>query len=249
MSKSKTKQSKESGIENLEKILEENNINKDIRDAILSIDRGLFFDPFFMEKMYGHEPIPVGSGEESDDLVLLAKMLQVLKPKKKWRVLEVGTGSGYSTAILASMVKNVVSVEYIEQLALSAKERVIDAGYFNVRFFAGDVTRLEVPLGKFDGIIIYPGCHQGPIALLSMLNEKGVAVFPMGPPHQQQITSFTNDKSHEWDAFSIQYKFHDFCQVDSIRGPYGWLDQQEGYLVDEAEVGPSMKPEEEKEGK
>ena len=74
------------------------NINSEVLRAFQSVDRSIFFDPFFKNNISGFKPIPVGFGEYSDDIVLLTKMLNTLSPQKKWHLLEIGTGSGYSTA-------------------------------------------------------------------------------------------------------------------------------------------------------
>jgi protein-L-isoaspartate(D-aspartate) O-methyltransferase len=86
------------------------NLNKNILNAFESVDRTLFFDPFFKDKISNFTPIPLGFGEFSDDITLLSKMLTFLSPAKNWDVLEIGTGSGYSTALLSTMVKRILTI-------------------------------------------------------------------------------------------------------------------------------------------
>ena len=210
-------------------ILTQADISKDIIKAICGVKRDCFFDPFFKDRIFDGEPLPIGFGEKSDHIVTLARMIELLAPRKDWRILEVGTGSGYSTAVCSTMVSEIVTIEYKENLAKKAKERVINSGHFNVRFFAGEATELSVNLGEFDGIIIYPACSHGPLPLLALLKENGRAVLPMGPPHRQQLALYTKF-SKNWERHSANFKFFDFCEIDSIRGQYGWLDTLPVYM-------------------
>ncbi|MFC1670303.1 protein-L-isoaspartate O-methyltransferase, partial [Spirochaetota bacterium] len=172
-------------LEKFLKVLKSNKIKKNIRDAISSIDREKFFDPFFKKDVFEFGPLPVGCGENSDDVIIMAKMIELLSPKKNWRILEVGTGSGYSTAVLASLVKEVVTVEYHEGIAKEAKERLVSQGFFNIRFYTGDATEMTDDMGKFDGIIIFPACVKRPFSIIPLLKYDGPLVFPMGTPLQQ----------------------------------------------------------------
>ena len=115
-------------------------VSKKVLSAFESVDRSLFFDPFFKKQIWGLDPVPIGYGEKSDNVEILAKMLNYLNPAKQWNILEIGTGSGYSTALLASMSARVVSIDYNENLAKEAKKRLLDNGYFNTKFFAGDCS-------------------------------------------------------------------------------------------------------------
>jgi protein-L-isoaspartate(D-aspartate) O-methyltransferase len=116
------------------KKLHELKLHTNILHAFESVEREMFFEPFFKEKSCGFDPIPIGFGEQSDDVAILAEMLNILSPKKSWNLLEVGTGSGYSTALLSNIVKKIVTIELHEQLAIDAKKRLIDNGYFNIKF-------------------------------------------------------------------------------------------------------------------
>lgn len=194
------------------------NISAKIISAFESTDRTLFFDPFFKNQIWDMNPVPVGYGEKSDNVEILAKMLNHLNPKKNWDVLEIGTGSGYSTALIASMSARVVSIDYNENLAKEAKKRLLDNGFFNAKFFAGDCSELDDRTGFFDGIIVFAGCTQSPYAVLNLLKPGGVAVFPMGPMHMQQITLYKNIPAN--DPFK-RYKFLETCIVPSIKGEYG----------------------------
>ncbi len=214
------------------KHLKDRDIQKKVLDAFAAIDQENFLTDNLVGGLYSEKPIPIGCGETSDHPFVLAKMIQVLDPKKSWRILEVGTGSGYSTAILSGMVKEVITVEYHQNLAEMAKENLIEHEHFNVRIFAGDATKMHDRLGPFDGIIIHPACSHRPLTLLSMLKENRFAVFPMGPSFQQQIVRYKNSLLSGEDTLK-NFTFYDFCSAESIRGEYGWKDQNKDFFVDE----------------
>ena len=224
------------------KLLKEAKVGKPVLDAIASVDRKKFFDPIFADRAWSPGPIPIGAGQTSDDLAVLARMIGLLAPKKKWRILEVGTGSGYSTAVLSLMAREVVTIEYHEELARSAKERVIGAGYSNTRFFTGDATDFDGPLGEFDGVIVFAACVRTPYFLVNVVKEGGFAVFPMGPAHQQQITHFVNNPAAR--RTNENYRFYELCTFPSIRGVYGWVDEVEAEFPEpKPEIPAEEKPE------
>lgn len=207
------------------KLLKDSGIDQAVYDAIAGIERRAFFDPIFADLVYSSEPVPIGAGQKSDDPVIMAKMIGHLAPAKNKRVLEVGTGSGYSTAVLSALVHEVVTIEYYEELARAAKERVIMQGFRDARFYAGDATDFDGPLGVFDAVIVFAACTRTPYFLINTVKPGGVAVYPMGPAHQQQIVRFVNNE--EARQSSENFSFYDLCAFDSIRGVYGWVDAQE----------------------
>lgn len=207
------------------------NLNKDILRAFESVDRTLFFDPFFNDKIKGLEPIPLGLGEFSDDVTLLAKMLTILSPTKDWDVLEIGTGSGYSTALLSTMVKRILTVEYNEKLAIDAKNRLIANGFFNVKFLAGDCSELDDTAGFFDGVIVHGGCMHSPYSALNLLKKNGIAVYPMGTEMLQQLILYKNIQLGPDEDPYRRYKFLDSCNVKSIKGVYGFNNKEMDIFV------------------
>jgi protein-L-isoaspartate(D-aspartate) O-methyltransferase len=214
------------------KRLKKEKISKNIIDAFDEVDRELFFETFLKDKLYQDEPLPIGLGQTSDSLMSLAKMLELMNLKKSWRVFEVGTGSGYSTAVLSLLVKEVVTIDYHEKLVKTAKERLVDNGYYNIRFYAGDASEVFGELkGNFNSMIILSACLQRPLFLLTKLKKGSSAVYPMGPAFQQRITVFTDDEIEEKGETVSNCTFHDFCTFPSMRGLYGWVDQSEGYKV------------------
>ncbi len=214
---------KKKALDNLLTTLKKNGIKKKILDVIEQTEREKFFDPIFKEKLYTPEPLPIGFQEKSDSLPVLARMIQLLDLKKKARVLEVGTGSGYSTALLASLASEVVTIEFHEGLAVAARDRLKSSGFDNIKFYAGDGTDNREDLGFFDALIVLCGCSSNPYSVINLLNDEGSAVFPMGTPLQQQIVLFKNILSDGTAPQSL-VEFHDFCEFDSIKGRYGWTE-------------------------
>ena len=210
-------------------ILKSAKISKKTRASFESINREDFFDRSFKNELYQGTVIPIGYGEKSDDPVTLAKMIDLLSLKKNSTVLEIGTGTGYSTTLLASLAAKVTSIEYVRELAHAAKKKVHAAGFTDTSFFTGDGTEIN-KTKCFDALIIFAGCTLTPKLILDTLVSGGIAVFPMGPSHQQQIVRYVRDDGKN-DPFK-NYEFHGYCFFDSIRGPYGWRDQIRGYFID-----------------
>ena len=190
--------------------------------AIRAIDKMKFFDPIFSDRLYAPEGVPIGAGQKSDDPFALARMIDLLALKRDARVLEIGTGSGYSTAVIARLAGEVVTVEFQEELALRAKETLAQEGITAVKFFQGDATDFNGPLGEFDAVVIFAGCARTPYSVINLTRPGGVAVFPMGPAYQQQIARYVNNIA-EPDVTN-NFKFYDLFSFDSIRGMYGWVD-------------------------
>jgi protein-L-isoaspartate(D-aspartate) O-methyltransferase len=188
--------------------------NKYIISAFEKFDQKYFFDTIFSKNFYSDTPIPIGCGQKSDSLNVLAIMINYLSPDGNSRILEVGTGSGYSTAILSSLVKEVVTIEYHEELALSAKDRIINLGIKNVKFLTGNAFEYEAAV-PFNGAIIFAAYHERPLYMFQFLKKDGTIVFPMGPPHQQQIAVLKakKDKSRERE---YAVTFHEFCQFSPL---------------------------------
>ncbi|TAL36678.1 MAG: protein-L-isoaspartate O-methyltransferase [Spirochaetes bacterium] len=195
-------------------------VKKPIMDAYEAVDQRHFFDAMFRDRYYGDEPLPLGFGETSDPFVSQALMLNRLAPQKKWRVLEVGTGSGYSTSLLAHLTEYVVSIEINEDLALVAKRNLAAVHVSNVRLFAGDGTEANPKLGQFDAVVVWAACIKRPVSLISRVRYAGRMVFPMGPPHQQQISLLINQPKESTEEL-FQTTFHEMCLFTPLYGMFG----------------------------
>lgn len=202
--------------------LKKDKIQTSVVKAFETIDRSMFFDSLFKDKLYTEEKLPIGNGEHGENPYILAKMLHYLNLKKQWRILEIGTGSGYSTALLSSLVNEVVTIEYHENLAKEAKARIIELQLDNVRLFAGDGTDPDNLNSSFDAIIIFAACSKRPLFLLQFLSEEGAMVFPMGTPLQQQITVLRNTADEEENSLNA-IDFYELCIFSHIKGSAGLI--------------------------
>ncbi|MDY6967894.1 MAG: methyltransferase domain-containing protein [Spirochaetota bacterium] len=200
--------------------LKKEGINKKIIDAYSKFEQKDFFDSIFKNNFYTNETIPICNNETSDPPFSLAKMISCLSLKNNSRVLEIGTGSGYSTAIISSLVKEVVTIDYNQELSASAKKRLTKLNIDNVRFFTGELISFEGDLGYFDAMIILAACNQRPFHLMEYLKDGGIMVFPMGPIFQQQITVIIN-KIIDENENSYDITFKDFCCFPPLKGMYG----------------------------
>lgn len=207
--------------------LKKEKIRKNVIEAFEAWRQEDFFDDYFKPSFYTEQQVPIGFGEKSDPPLALARMISHLAPQRKWRVLEVGTGSGYSTAILSLLVREVVSIDDREELAREAKARLTRLKVRNVRLFSGDGTERDPELGLFDAIILLGACQKRPLALTGGLKREGKMIFPMGPMHQQQIALLIDAAEgraiSEYDEFDalFQMSFHEFCAFTPLRGKYG----------------------------
>ncbi len=189
--------------------------SKSLMAALEKFDRSLFLDPLFSETFYLDESVPIGAGERTEKPSTLVQMIQHGNITKKSRVLEIGTGSGYSTAILAETAYEVLSIEIREELAERAKVRHERLRIRNSRFFIGDGIDADDSLGLFDAIFVWGACFARPLLLASLLKPEGKMVFPMGPAHQQQIAVYSDDGNNP------KTTFHEFCFFYPIQGKYG----------------------------
>ncbi|MBJ7223629.1 MULTISPECIES: protein-L-isoaspartate(D-aspartate) O-methyltransferase [unclassified Brenneria] len=152
--------------------------------AIEAVPRERFVDEAFEHKAYENTALPIGSGQTISQPYMVAKMTELLCLTPVSRVLEIGTGSGYQTAILAHLVKHVCSVERIKGLQWQAKRRLKQLDLHNVSTRHGDGWQGWASRGPFDAIIVTAAPPEIPQALLDQLDEGGVMVLPVGDRSQ-----------------------------------------------------------------
>ncbi|MEQ9940447.1 protein-L-isoaspartate(D-aspartate) O-methyltransferase [Pectobacterium aroidearum] len=167
--------------------------------AIEAVPRERFVDEAFEHKAYENTALPIGSGQTISQPYMVAKMTELLSLTPVSRVLEIGTGSGYQTAILAHLVQHVCSVERIKGLQWQAKRRLKQLDLHNVSTRHGDGWQGWASRGPFDAIIVTAAPPEIPRALLEQLDEGGVMVLPVG--EQSQILQVVQ---HHAGEFIIQ---------------------------------------------
>ncbi|MGA9448598.1 MAG: protein-L-isoaspartate(D-aspartate) O-methyltransferase [Candidatus Sulfotelmatobacter sp.] len=158
-----------------------------VLDAMLRVPRDVFVSEPYRAEAYEDHPLPIGDDQTISQPYVVAVMLESLQLAPTDIVLEVGTGSGYVTALLAELAAQVFSIERHPALAANARTAIAALGYTNVQIFAGDGT-LGLPAhAPFDAILVSAAAFKLPPALLSQLRDGGRMIVPVGPPDSQQL--------------------------------------------------------------
>jgi protein-L-isoaspartate(D-aspartate) O-methyltransferase len=157
-----------------------------VLDAIARVPRAEFVPEEFREQALLDQPLPIGYGQTISQPYVVALMTQLLALKPEDRVLEIGTGSGYQTAVLAELAREVYSVEVIKPLAEAARERLQRLGYTNVHVLHGDGALGWPAYAPYDAIIVTAAPTQIPPPLIAQLAEEGRMVIPIGPEYGEQ---------------------------------------------------------------
>ena len=172
--------------------------NEDVLAAIARVPRHIFVDEALAHRAYEDTALPIGYGQTISQPFIVALMTQALLSAPRSRVLEVGTGSGYQTAILASLkplVRRVFSMERLKDLVERAEQRLYAMGSRSVRFRHGDGYEGWPEEGPFDGIIVTAAPPEVPRALLDQLAVGGRLVVPVGGDGVQELKVYDRTES------------------------------------------------------
>jgi protein-L-isoaspartate(D-aspartate) O-methyltransferase len=148
--------------------------------AMESVPRHLFVDTGLQDQAYSDYPLPIGEGQTISQPYIVALMTQCLGLKKQDRVLEIGTGSGYQTAVLAEIVQQVYSVEIVKALADRAAALLKSLGYHNITIMAGDGYQGWKEYAPYDAILVTCAVDRIPPPLAAQLKEGGRIILPLG---------------------------------------------------------------------
>jgi len=154
--------------------------------AMRTVPRHAFVRPADSRRAYGDHPIPIGLGQTISQPYIVGYMTDALKLEPNHKVLEVGTGSGYQAAVCAEIARQVYTIEIIEELAGSAKERLKELDYGNVIVKAGDGYFGSPDHGPFDAVIITAVAGLVPPPLIEQLKPGGRMILPLGSPYGSQ---------------------------------------------------------------
>lgn len=161
--------------------------DKKILDAFAKVPRHRFVNRFQRRFAYEDHPLPIGSGQTISQPYIVALMSEALNLEGGEKVLEIGTGSGYQTAILAEIAGEVFTVENISKLQAQAKGTLDDIGYDNITFIEGDGKKGYSESAPYDAILVTAAAKKIPKDLYEQLEEGGIMVIPLGGMFMQSL--------------------------------------------------------------
>ncbi len=193
------------------------NSRNDIIEFFRNLDRSIFIDNENKSLAHCDTALPIGYGQTISQPSLVLEMTLVLDLQKDSRVLEIGTGSGYQTVLLAEFAKEVYSIEAVPQLADAAREKIEKLGYTNVRFLTGDGSQGWPEHQPYDRIIVTAAAGKFPETLIKQLKIGGKMVIPVGPPGHQELYLLVKED----DDTLLAQELGGVSFVE-FKGRYGW---------------------------
>jgi len=192
--------------------------DENVLQAMGKIQRHLFVEEALVGEAYNDHPLPIGNKQTISQPYIVALMTEALELTGKEKVLEIGTGSGYQTAILAELSDMVYTVERIEPLLEKSKTLLKSLGYTNVYFKAYDGTLGWEDFAPYDAIMVTAGAPKVPEPLLKQLADGGRMIIPIGNKYSQDLIKVTrvNDRFVENNLGG--------CRFVDLIGEHGWKD-------------------------
>lgn len=185
--------------------------------AIGKVPRERFVDASAQGKAYEDHPLPIGFGQTISQPYIVARMALLARLRGTERVLEIGAGCGYATAVLAELAAEVWGIEIIPQLADAAAKRLADLGYVSAHVETGDGTHGWPEHAPYDAIVVAAGAPRVPALLLAQLAPGGRLIIPVGPRESQRLVVVTRQANEDFDTtYDIPVRFVD------LTGRYGW---------------------------
>lgn len=168
-----------------------------VLEQIRNVPRHLFVDEALASRAYEDTALPIGHGQTISQPFVVARMTEaLLKDFEGVSVLEIGTGCGYQTAVLAPLVKKIYSVERIPELLRKTRQRLRDLDIYNVQYRPGDGWKGWPKYGPYDAIIVAAAPPELPEKLLEQLAADGRLIIPVGPPGRQDLIMVTRKDDH-----------------------------------------------------
>lgn len=189
-----------------------------VLDVMRRIPRELFVPATISAAAYADAALPIECAQTISQPYMVARMTELLDPRPNATILEIGTGSGYQTAVLAALVANVYTVEWHLHLMTQAAERLAALGLENVSFRCGDGSLGWPEHAPYDGILVAAGAPATPRPLCAQLGVGGRLVVPVGPEGEQglQVIWRAEEGFRETEVMK--------CRFVPLRGEAGWRD-------------------------
>lgn len=184
--------------------------------AMGAVPREEFVPPDERSNAYADTPLPIGNGQTISQPYIVAAMVVALELSGTERVLEVGAGCGYEAAVLSLLARQVFAMEWNEDLAAGAKERLTKLGYMNVNVIAGDGAMGYPWAAPFNGIVVAAAAPAVPPPLREQLADGGLLVIPVGGPGSQELLQI-RCRGEEFEEKVICT-----CRFVPLQGRYGW---------------------------
>jgi len=188
-----------------------------IKHHFNTLDRKRFLEEPFKPQSEDDIPLPIGHGQTISQPSLVLEMTLLLEPNERCRILEIGTGSGYQTAMLSPFAKEIYTVERIPELSARARHTLTMFGFLNIHFKISDGSLGWHEEAPFDRIIVTAAASEIPSELLDQLALGGKMLIPVGLPYHQRLTVITKTLDGEIlidDAGGVVF-------VELV-GKYGW---------------------------
>jgi len=168
-----------------------------VLERIRNVPRHLFVDEALASRAYEDTALPIGMGQTISQPFVVARMTEaLLQYMPGGKVLEIGTGCGYQTAVLSPLVKEIHTVERIPELLRKTRQRLRSLDIYNVRFRLGDGWEGWPKYAPYDGIIVAAAAAELPQKLLEQLAPDGVLIIPIGPAGMQELVVVTRTNGH-----------------------------------------------------
>lgn len=190
-----------------------------VLETMRKVPRHVFVSESYREAAYEDRPLPIGEGQTISQPYMVGIMTQSLQLRGGGKVLEIGTGSGYQTAILAELAAEVYTIERFPALIQNARRILRSLGYENIFFLTGDGSRGWPEQAPFDGIIVTAGAPEVPQPLKEQLAEGGRLLIPVGPRYSQSLYRVMR-KGNRYNEEDVTG-----CVFVPLVGDFGWKEE------------------------
>jgi len=194
-----------------------------VLEAMGAVPRDHFVDPALAARAYGDHALPTAEGQTISQPYIVARMLELARLEPHHRVLEIGTGSGYQTALLAALAERVFSVERVPSLLRAAQRRLAELGVNNVALRHGDGSMGWQEFGPYDRVLVAAAAPRVPDALRAQLGERGLLVIPVGSANVQHMEVWFRGADGAWS-----HERHGECRFVPLVGRDAWGEEPKG---------------------